>query len=102
DDGSDDDDDDEELLLPPAGAGGGAAVCAEFNDMPARTQNSVLNELIQRHSSAATTALIFTTLQAPEPGTSDSEQRAQEYLGDIDALVRGLPPVFLVHATSLT
>ncbi|KAJ2710371.1 hypothetical protein H4R19_003779, partial [Coemansia spiralis] len=79
-----------------------AADGAEFNDMSAQTQYSVLNELIRRHSSATTTALVFTTLQAPEPGASDSEQRAKEYLDGIDVLVGGLPPVFLVHATSLT
>ncbi|KAJ2786541.1 hypothetical protein GGI15_001445 [Coemansia interrupta] len=74
---------------------------SEFNDMPVNTQNRILNELIRRES-AAGTALIFTTLQAPEPGTADSHARALEYLEDIDTLARGLPPVFLVHATSLT
>ncbi|KAJ1820082.1 hypothetical protein LPJ75_001029, partial [Coemansia sp. RSA 2598] len=75
---------------------------SEFNDMPVNTQNRILNEIIRRESGHGATALIFTTLQAPEPGASESEQRAAEYLEDIDTLVRGLPPVFLVHATSLT
>ncbi|KAJ2493713.1 hypothetical protein IWW37_000344 [Coemansia sp. RSA 2050] len=74
----------------------------DFNDMPVNTQNRILNEMIRRQCSDSSTALIFTTLQAPEPGTSDSELKAMEYLKDIDALARGLPPVFLVHATSLT
>ncbi|KAJ2664439.1 hypothetical protein IW148_002019 [Coemansia sp. RSA 1199] len=73
----------------------------EFNDMKVATQNSILNELMRRHSQDGT-RLIFTTLQAPEPGTSEDGDRAAAYLGDIDALASGLPPVFLVHATSLT
>ncbi|KAJ2701791.1 hypothetical protein H4218_001175 [Coemansia sp. IMI 209128] len=80
----------------------GARRTTDFNDMPVNTQNRILNEMIRRQCSDSTTALIFTTLQAPEPGTSDSETKAMEYLKDIDALARGLPPVFLVHATSLT
>ncbi|KAJ2807392.1 hypothetical protein H4R20_001308 [Coemansia guatemalensis] len=78
-----------------------ASAPAEFNDMSFKTQNRILNELIRRHSSE-NTALIFTALQAPEPGTSDSESRAIEYLEDIEALAHNLPPMFLVHATSLT
>ncbi|KAJ2824755.1 hypothetical protein FBU31_003906, partial [Coemansia sp. 'formosensis'] len=74
----------------------------DFNDMPVNTQNRILNQMIRRQCSGSSTALIFTTLQAPEPGTSDSEQKAMVYLKDIDALAHGLPPVFLVHATSLT
>ncbi|KAJ2503007.1 hypothetical protein GGH96_000606 [Coemansia sp. RSA 1972] len=73
----------------------------EFNDMKVATQNSILNELMRRHSRDGT-RLIFTTLQAPEPGTSEDGERAAAYLGDIDVLASGLPPVFLVHATSLT
>ncbi|KAJ2157113.1 hypothetical protein GGF46_004731 [Coemansia sp. RSA 552] len=74
----------------------------EFNDMPVKTQNRILNELVRRHSSSDSTKLIFTTLQAPEPGTSDTETKALEYLEEIDTLAKDLPPVFLVHATSLT
>ncbi|KAJ2002293.1 hypothetical protein GGI04_003400 [Coemansia thaxteri] len=78
-----------------------ATQVTDFNDMPVNTQNRILNEMIRRQCNGST-ALIFTTLQAPEPGTSDSEQKAMQYLNDIDALAHGLPPVFLVHATSLT
>ncbi|KAJ2684494.1 hypothetical protein GGH99_004033 [Coemansia sp. RSA 1285] len=76
----------------------------EFNDMPIGTQNRILNEMMRRESSkgGGSTAVIFTTLQAPEPGTSESETKSMEYLRDIDTLASGLPPVFLVHATSLT
>ncbi|KAJ2664548.1 hypothetical protein IWW48_000801 [Coemansia sp. RSA 1200] len=78
----------------------------EFNDMPIGTQNRILNEMMRRESSkgggGGSTAVIFTTLQAPEPGTSGSAAKSMEYLRDIDTLAMGLPPVFLVHATSLT
>ncbi|KAJ2549920.1 hypothetical protein EV175_004259, partial [Coemansia sp. RSA 1933] len=67
----------------------------EFNDMPIGTQNLILNELIRRESTDGSTAVIFTTLQAPEPGTSDSEKKTMEYLADIDTLAKDLPPVFL-------
>ncbi|KAJ1933075.1 hypothetical protein GGF37_006844 [Kickxella alabastrina] len=74
---------------------------SEFNDMPSNTQNLILNELMRRESKQGT-ALIFTTLQAPELGTWEKDNRAMEYLQDIDTLAHDLPPVFLVHATSLT
>ncbi|KAJ2584904.1 hypothetical protein GGH95_000064 [Coemansia sp. RSA 1836] len=84
------------------GGGESSGMTTDFNDMPVNTQNRILNEMIRRECKGSSTAMIFTTLQAPEPGTSDSEQKSMEYLKDIDALARGLPPVFLVHATSLT
>ncbi|KAJ2843462.1 hypothetical protein IWW36_005557, partial [Coemansia brasiliensis] len=73
----------------------------EFNDMAVQTQNCILNELMYRHSRQGT-KLIFTTLQAPEPGILQSKDKADAYLDNIDALAKDLPPVFLVHATSLT
>ncbi|KAJ1942763.1 hypothetical protein EC988_006405 [Linderina pennispora] len=73
----------------------------EFNDMPTLTQNRILNELIRRESEPST-ALIFTTLQAPELGASQNAQKTMDYLTEIDTLAHDLPPVFLVHATSLT
>ncbi|KAJ1774072.1 hypothetical protein IW140_000603 [Coemansia sp. RSA 1813] len=85
-----------------AHSGSSVSSATEFNDMPIGTQNLILNELIRRESKEGSTAVIFTTLQAPEPGTSDSEKKTMEYLRDIDTLAKDLPPVFLVHATSLT
>ncbi|KAJ2743315.1 hypothetical protein GGI19_006714 [Coemansia pectinata] len=58
--------------------------------------------MTRRQINGSKTALIFTTLQPPEPEISDSEQKAMEYLKDIDALAHGLPRVFLVYATALT
>ncbi|KAJ1915979.1 hypothetical protein H4219_004040 [Mycoemilia scoparia] len=74
----------------------------EFNDMDAKTQHRILNELMCKYSSSKSTALTITTLPAPDPGTSDSFEKSVEYVKSIKMLVSNLPPTFLVHATSLT
>lgn len=71
-----------------------------FNDLPCRAQHLILNELIKQQS--AETAVVFTTLPSPVEGTCESESDSVRYLGDLEVLCQGLPPVLLVHSNSMT
>lgn len=44
---------------------------------------------------------MFTTLPSPVEGTSRSEEASAGYLGDLEVLCRGCPPVLLVHSNSM-
>ncbi|KAJ9088652.1 hypothetical protein DSO57_1020983 [Entomophthora muscae] len=72
----------------------------DFNELPSSAQHRVLNNLMRLQSSK--TALIFSTLPAPEPGCGDEPTSSQAYVESLEGLVRGLPPTVLIHAKSLT
>jgi len=55
-----------------------------------------------RSKSQGQTAVIFTTLPAPVAGTGESEEDSLAYLGDLETLCRGLPPVLMVHSNSMS
>ncbi|PQE12323.1 cation chloride cotransporter protein [Rutstroemia sp. NJR-2017a BVV2] len=76
------------------------SVPISFNDLPCRAQHLILNQLIR--SQSAETAVIFTTLPSPVEGTGMSEENSKSYLGDLEVLCQGLPPVLLVHSNSMT
>ena len=76
------------------------AIPLSFNDLPCRAQHLILNELIRQQS--ADTAVVFTTLPSPIEGTHESESDSVRYLGDLEVLCQGLPPVLLVHSNSMT
>jgi len=76
------------------------AIPLSFNDLPCRAQHLILNELIRQQS--ADTAVVFTTLPSPIEGTCESESDSVRYLGDLEVLCQGLPPVLLVHSNSMT
>ena len=71
-----------------------------FNDLPCRAQHLILNELMR--SKSKHTAVMFTTLPSPVEGTSLSEEASANYLGDLEVLCRGCPPVLMVHSNSMT
>ena len=48
------------------------------------------------------TAVMFTTLPSPVEGTSKSEEASRVYLGDLEVLCKGCPPVLMVHSNSMT
>jgi len=83
----------------PAVARGGRALT--FNDLPNHAQYLILNELIRRYSTRST-SVVLTALPAPAPGTSTSERDSLAYLHQLQSLYSGGPPVFGVHATTLT
>lgn len=76
------------------------AIPLSFNDLPSRAQHLILNELMR--SQSAETAVMFTTLPTPVEGTCKSEAASAGYLGDLEVLCRGCPPVLMVHSNSMT
>ncbi|TVY34241.1 Vacuolar cation-chloride cotransporter [Lachnellula subtilissima] len=77
-----------------------AALPLSFNDLPCRAQHLILNELMR--SQSGETAVMFTTLPSPAEGTSQSAEACAVYLGDLEVLCKGCPPVLLVHSNSMT
>ncbi|CAD6503272.1 BgTH12-02939 [Blumeria graminis f. sp. triticale] len=71
-----------------------------FNDLPSRAQHLILNELMRLNTKE--TAVMFTTLPSPAEGTGLSEEASSAYLGDLELLCRGCPPVLMVHSNSMT
>ncbi|KAI0225930.1 hypothetical protein L0F63_006154, partial [Massospora cicadina] len=63
---------------------------ADLAHLPSPAQHRILNNLMRLHSSR--TALIFSTLPAPEPGCCDALASARAYLEALEELVDGLPP----------
>lgn len=76
------------------------ALPLSFNDLPSRAQHLILNELMRKKSGK--TAVMFTTLPSPVEGTSQSEEASRAYLGDLEVLCKGCPPVLMVHSNTMT
>ncbi|KAG0645326.1 Vacuolar CCC family 1 [Hyphodiscus hymeniophilus] len=76
------------------------ALPLSFNDLPCRAQHLILNELMRMKSTK--TAVMFTTLPSPVEGTCKSEDASRAYLGDLEVLCKGCPPVLMVHSNSMT
>jgi potassium/chloride transporter 9 len=76
------------------------ALPISFNDLPCRAQHLILNQLIR--SKSEHTAVIFTTLPSPVEGTCKSAESSADYLGDLEVLCKGCPPVLMVHSNSMT
>jgi solute carrier family 12 (potassium/chloride transporters), member 9 len=71
----------------------------DFNILPAKAQYLILNDLIRSHSDD--TAVVFTTLPAPAPGTYLDEDKSVEYVSGLELLCEDIPPVLLIHSHSL-
>ncbi len=71
-----------------------------FNDLPARQQHVILNELMKKTSSKA--SVIFSTLPSPQPGTHLSQEDSLQYVKDLDAWCHDLPPIMLINSQSIT
>lgn len=76
------------------------AIPFSFNDLPSRGQHLIINELMRSQSEQ--TAVMFTTLPTPMEGTCKSEAASAAYLGDLEVLCKGCPPVLMVHSNSMT
>jgi potassium/chloride transporter 9 len=92
--------DDEVQTLAASGFPQQQAMALSFNDLPARAQHLVLNELMVRNSADA--GVVFTTLPGPAEGTGQSELDSVRYLSDLEVLCADLPPVLLVHSNAVT
>lgn len=73
----------------------------DFNSLPIRAQFVCLNELISVNS-GDDTAIIFTSLPSPDPGTSDSYERSSRYLEHLDTFFAGLPPVLAINGRQMS
>lgn len=71
----------------------------DFNILPAKAQYLILNDLIRSHSED--TAVVFTTLPAPPPGTYQDEDKSVEYVSGLELMCEDIPPVLLIHSNSL-
>lgn len=73
-----------------------------FNDLPAKGQHLILNELMKSQSSKEDTAVIFSTLPAPEIGTHMNDEESFEYTNSLAIWLDGLPPVMLLNSQTVT
>lgn len=73
-----------------------------FNDIPAKGQHLILNELMRRNSPNNETGVIFSTLPAPNIGTHLDEAEAFEYTNNLAILLDNLPPVLLINSQTIT
>ncbi|KAK9249434.1 amino acid permease-domain-containing protein [Lipomyces tetrasporus] len=71
-----------------------------FNDLPARAQHLILNDLMGAQSREA--AVLLATLPAPMTNTYQSEEDSVSYLEELDLWCKDLPPTLLVHSQSVT
>ena len=73
-----------------------------FNDLPAKGQHLVLNEIMRRNSPKDSTDIIFSTLPAPTLGAHLDEEDAFEYTNNLAVWLDGLSPIFLLNSQSVT
>lgn len=71
-----------------------------FNDLPARAQHIILNDLMKNVSQNA--VVVLATLPAPMVNTWQSEEDSIAYLEELDLWCQDLPPILLVHSMSVT
>ncbi|KAH3672061.1 hypothetical protein WICMUC_004462 [Wickerhamomyces mucosus] len=71
-----------------------------FNDLPAKAQHLILNDVMKTISNEA--AVIFSTLPAPIIGTHYSEADCEEYLKNLEIWCDDLPPIMLINSQSMT
>lgn len=84
---------------PPTSSAHGKGLLS-FNDLPAKAQHLIINDLIKTQS--VHTGVLFTTLPPPSIGTYKSEAASEDYLEGLAILCDRLPPCVLIHSKSLT
>lgn len=73
-----------------------------FNNLPAKGQHIILNELMKINSPREETAVIFSTLPAPVIGTHLDSDESFEYTNGLAIWLDDLPPVMLVNSQTVT
>lgn len=71
-----------------------------FNDLPAKAQHVILNELMRKYSQDS--AVLFSTLPAPALGTHSNKADSVDYVDTLELLCQKLPPMVLLHSQSMT
>lgn len=73
-----------------------------FNKLPPNGQHIILNELMRMNLSEEDTAVIFSTLPAPEIGTHLDHEESCEYTNSLAIWLEDLPPVMLLNSQTVT
>ncbi|CUM45614.1 uncharacterized protein AC631_02391 [Debaryomyces fabryi] len=73
-----------------------------FNDLPAKGQHLILNELMRSNSPLDQTDVIFSTLPAPFIGTHLDEEDSFIYTHNLAIWTDGLPPTLLINSQTVT
>lgn len=73
-----------------------------FNDLPAKGQHIILNELMRQVSGDGRTAVIFSTLPAPDIGTHLNDSASLDYTNDLAIWLDNLPPTLLLNSQTVT
>lgn len=73
-----------------------------FNDLPAKGQHLVLNEIMRRNSPKESTHVIFSTLPAPTLSCHLDDDDTFEYTNNLAVWLDDLCPVFLLNSQSVT
>lgn len=73
-----------------------------FNDLPAKGQHIILNELMKSISPKHETAVIFSTLPAPVIGTHLDADESFDYTNSLAIWLDDLAPVMLVNSQTVT
>jgi potassium/chloride transporter 9 len=73
-----------------------------FNDLPAKGQHIILNELMKRNSPKDSTHVIFSTLPAPSIGTHCDDKDSFEYTNTLSIWLDDLPPILLLNSQTVT
>ncbi|ODV96355.1 hypothetical protein PACTADRAFT_41471 [Pachysolen tannophilus NRRL Y-2460] len=71
-----------------------------FNEISAKAQHLILNDLMLRISSGS--GVIFSTLPAPSIGCHKSEEDCLEYVQNLNLWCSELPPILLINSQSMT
>lgn len=73
-----------------------------FDDIPAKGQHIILNELMKRHSPKPHTEVVFSTLPAPSLNTHLDDGESFEYVNNLAIWMNELPPVILFNSQTVT
>ncbi|EGV63855.1 hypothetical protein CANTEDRAFT_130236 [Yamadazyma tenuis ATCC 10573] len=73
-----------------------------FDDIPAKGQHIILNDLMKLHSAKVQTGVIFSTLPAPSLNTHLDDNDSFEYVNNLSIWLHDLPPVVLLNSQTVT
>lgn len=73
-----------------------------FNKLPPNGQHIILNDLMRTHLGIGETAVIFSTLPAPELGCHRDPDESFEYANSLSIWLEDLPPVVLLNSQTVT
>lgn len=73
-----------------------------FDDIPAKGQHIILNELMRLHSPKSQTDVIFSTLPAPSLNTHLDDDESFDYVNNLSIWLGDLQPVILFNSQTVT